>query len=691
MSTSTHSSLDDISQTLLLAESSSFIGKFKVTLDQVSPHPHQRLVSDDWVIKLHAKFVEVGVDRAAHPVKVLLKGHPGVLLGNGPQSNSSQPVPELQSDMSCLVYHGQHRLAACRKLEDPADHWWYADVYSSDLETLHPAEFLTLMHSRNESEFRYSASDADRFIAMYRLLRLYQQGQVNKETYVASQMRLERYVPKDGARQGLKNLLRSPELAASISGLLECFHLRPCFNATTWGKKLVKGRFYAVSVGLITEMMEQCRLLQGDSEEHPVGPYKLSAQSCSWKSLESSVKRKGHAWAELKGGAQQALDRIRSRPPTFLHLMNPKGTDGWMLGTTVLVSTVCMRYSADKRLKVCLPSVLTSDIVGAALGDMYELGQHLIHMIAGRAYLERYTSNQAHEAEEDHPQGIILMVLRDLLKGKTNSNYPIKIINFMWTSRASLLAELKALRIAPAPEVLAQDYQSLINNSEPWWELLSLFKLRKLDQGLGLTVPKRFVEIRAPSRLMSPDEDAPPVLQQSPATDLTSRLSPRSRHKTAQSSHGLVPTPHQGVIAPTQAHNLRNPSNAGRTDKPDGTEVSNGQLLGEPPRKRRRMERSHSGGDRSPAYNTPDSPPSASSSSLRNRAKATNNHQNAFSPDGAITQLKQLEAIIPDLKPDEVVALEGLLACVSRLHTTNCMARVLGTVNEHLPVSELLL
>ncbi|KAG9087672.1 hypothetical protein FRC06_002432 [Ceratobasidium sp. 370] len=687
---STPSQFDDASQTLLLAEPSFLIGKFKVMLEQIKPHPHQRLLSEDWVIKLHARFVELGVDRAAHPVKVLIHDQLGVLSENGQQSGSMQSVPELPNSISCFVYHGQHRLAACGKLEDPEEHWWYAEVYNSDLEKSHPAEFLTLMHSSNECEFRYPVSDADRFIAMYRLLQLYQQGLVNKDTYMASQMRLERLVPKDGIKQGLKNLLRSPELADSISVMLERSHLRSCFNATTWGKKLVKGRFYAVSVGLITEMMEQCRLLQGDSEEYPVGPYKLSAQSCSWSNLESSVKRKGHVWADLKGGAQQALARIRARPPTFVHLMNPKGTDGWMLGTTVHVSPassiVCKLFDTNKSPKACLPSVLTSDLVAAALGDMYQLGQHLIHMIAGPARLERYTSNQAHEAEEDHPHGIILMVLHDLLRGKPNSNYPVKIINFMWVSRAVLLAELKAQHIAPAPEVLAPDYQTLINTSRPWWELLSLFKLRRFDRGLGLSVPKQFVDIGKLPGSTSQDEDSPP-LEQSSMIYSTSPLSLRSQQRAAQSSPIHAPTLHQQLNTPPHANAYSNTNTGDYTNKPDRPEVSDGEVSRESPWKRRRVERSCPEGDRSPVY-TPNSPPSVNTPVSDNGSSTTTEQRNLLGPNGAATQLKQLEAIIPDLNPDEALALEGLLAHVSHLHKTRCMARVLGTVNQHLPVSD---
>ncbi|KAG9095039.1 hypothetical protein FS749_011227 [Ceratobasidium sp. UAMH 11750] len=336
--------------------------------------------------------------------------------------------------------------------------------------------------------------------------------------------------------------------------------------------------------------------------------------------------------------------------------------------------------------KACLPAVLTSDLVAAALGDMYELGQHLIHMIAGPACLERYTSNQAHEAEEDHPHGIILMVLQDLLKGKTNSNYPVKIMNVMWVSRAMLLAELKAQRVAPASSVSARDYQTLINTSRPWWELLSLFKLRKLDRGLGLTVAKQFIEPRAPSISTSPAENAPPI-QRSSIINSTSRLSPRSRHRAEHTRHTHVPTPRQQLTTPTHADTDDTPSSGGHTNKPQQSEVSDRESPSELPRKRRRVEQDHPEGEQSTVH-TVDVPSSANIPASGNNSSHTiTQPQNMFGPDAATTQLKHLEAIIPDLKPDEASALEGLLAHVSCLHKTSCMARVLSTVNEHLPVS----
>ncbi|KAG9084832.1 hypothetical protein FS749_004919, partial [Ceratobasidium sp. UAMH 11750] len=491
------------SGTILVAESTFFIGKFKLWLDQVEPHPNQRALSEDWVGELYARFQETGIDRALHPIKVLLKEPPAASVLEA--SGRGAGVADLPTDLPCLVYQGQHRVAACKRLDRPEEHWWFAEVYSPDLEKSHPAEFLTLMHSSNEEEYRFPISDADRFMAMYRLLELHDKGLVDKSTYVVNQARLERNIPKDCTRQGLKNLLRSKELAESIAQVLSLPHLRPCFNAATWGKKLVKGRFYTVRTSkficLIREMIEQCRLLQGSSEVHHLKAYKLPASGCTWKSLQSGVKKKSHPWAELDGGAEQALERVKVRPPTFVHLMNPKGKDDWMLDNTV-----------------SLPSVLTSDSVLGFMSQMYQLGQHLIHMIAGRERLERYISNQAHENEDDHPHGIIFLVLQERLKGRESSNYPIKIIHHLWKTRDTLHAELSARGMSDPLSITKLAYQDLIDTSQPWWELLSLFKLRKLHHGLDLVVSKHFASsenIPGPGPAASEDSQMPPLSHQS--------------------------------------------------------------------------------------------------------------------------------------------------------------------------------
>lgn len=104
------------------------------------------------------------------------------------------------------------------------------------------------MHSSNEDEYRLSTTDPDRFMAMYRLRQMRDDERIAQEVYEVNQERLERAVVKDGTRQGLKNLLRSPILSDSIAQALQHTHLRPGFNASTWGKKLTKGRFYRVSL-----------------------------------------------------------------------------------------------------------------------------------------------------------------------------------------------------------------------------------------------------------------------------------------------------------------------------------------------------------------------------------------------------------------------------------------------------------
>ena len=103
------------------------------------------------------------------------------------------------------------------------------------------------MHSSNEEEYRLTTTDYDRFMVMYRLRQMREKETITEETYKANQERLERAVVKESTRQGLKNLLRSSILSNAVAQALQHVHLRPGFNAGTWGKKLTKGRFYRVS------------------------------------------------------------------------------------------------------------------------------------------------------------------------------------------------------------------------------------------------------------------------------------------------------------------------------------------------------------------------------------------------------------------------------------------------------------
>lgn len=118
------------SQVILHAEPVFFIGNFVVAADQVKPHPSQRLLCQEWVDSLHQRFQDVGIDRAAHPIKVLLEKSCGLeSLTEMSREPGSQLVPELPKEVALLVYHGQHRIAACLKMEDVGEHWWYAEVY----------------------------------------------------------------------------------------------------------------------------------------------------------------------------------------------------------------------------------------------------------------------------------------------------------------------------------------------------------------------------------------------------------------------------------------------------------------------------------------------------------------------------------------------------------------------------------
>lgn len=118
------------SQAILLAEPGFLVGKYRVSACQVRPHPSQRLLCNKWVDTLHQKFEEVGIDRAAHPIKVLLeKSQDGDTLMQSLGGTNGEPVEELPNCMVVLVYHGQHRIAACQKMDDPGEHWWFAEVY----------------------------------------------------------------------------------------------------------------------------------------------------------------------------------------------------------------------------------------------------------------------------------------------------------------------------------------------------------------------------------------------------------------------------------------------------------------------------------------------------------------------------------------------------------------------------------
>ncbi|KAG8737096.1 hypothetical protein FRC10_008588, partial [Ceratobasidium sp. 414] len=481
-STATATTQDVLAYTLLNAETKYFVGRFRVLTSQVQPHPNQRQLSEAWVDSLHQRFLEVGIDRVAFPIKVLLADTINLNDLQHVITANNITIPELPSHLKTLVYHGQHRVAACHRMVDKDEHWWIAEVYQRVLEHTHPAELLTLMHMGNEDEHRLFTSDADRFLAMYRLSCMLRDQQITPEVYLENYNRMVRAVVKDTTRHGLTNLVASEELADAIARALEHPCLRSSFNASTWGKKLVKGRFFKVGnptvllmACLIDEMVEQCRLLQGTHTDVSEKPFTLPAASCSWSQLKISVKKKDHPWKELPGGAVATLARVRQRNPAFSSYLNPSGSDDWTIPNTVL-----------------LPSVLTSESVCAQLKDMYHLAQHLINIAAGPMHLDTYTSHTSHSSEVDHPVGIITTVLKDKLGGKP-SNFPHRIILTMWQCRKLLLEGLTQAGIKSAADTHRDQYKQIIQTNRSWWEILRMFKMSKLP-GLGLVVPKVFAQ-----------------------------------------------------------------------------------------------------------------------------------------------------------------------------------------------------
>ncbi|KAF8748022.1 hypothetical protein RHS01_05036 [Rhizoctonia solani] len=352
---------------------------------------------------------------------------------------------------------------------DQEEHWWIAEVYNPDLEKNHPAEFLTQMHLKNEEEKRLKSSDAERFLVLHKLHKLHRDGNISKHVFDNSFAVLTRSIINPASRHGLINLLRSDVLADAVKDVLDNLFLHPTFNASTWGKKLVKGRFYQLVADLLHEMIAQCKLIQSTSLLVDSQPFQLASQCCTWRYLEKSTLKKDHPWTKLPGGASSTLERVKQRPLDFVTFLNPDGSGEWTLSQTVL-----------------LPSVLTSELIYSELNTMYHLTQHLIKIIAGSESLDKYTSKTPHTSEEDHPVGIISRLIRYRTQGK-QSNIPHMLIHQLWTNREIYVSELSQHGISNALSTESKEYNELLRLSKHWRELISLLKLSKLSEGVVLS------------------------------------------------------------------------------------------------------------------------------------------------------------------------------------------------------------
>ncbi|QRV99215.1 hypothetical protein RhiJN_27234 [Ceratobasidium sp. AG-Ba] len=297
-------------------------------------------------------------------------------------------------------------------------------------------------------------------------------------------------------------------------------------------------------------MSEQCRLLVDGQSEVPSKALSLSATACSIKALEKGVKKKGHAWGGLPGGAEAALARVRARSPGFATVLNPSGSDGWTFPETASVTglnkeTMLMIVIL---LKVLLPSVLTSDTVAGSLKDMYNLMQHIIHVTAGRVLLDKYMGNSAHAAHDDHPFGILCIVLNDKFAGKV-TNFPHKIIYTMWQQRGALLQELKTYAMPAAIDADLSHYSMLIKKSQKWWEVFRMFKISQFA-GQKLKIPKTFDVLsddrkekllKSMQKKRQRDQDCASTEQHSDSDPVVEPPITRQRLRRLSSSSELIP------------------------------------------------------------------------------------------------------------------------------------------------------
>lgn len=117
-------------QTIFHAETKHLVGRFTIQASHIKPHPYQRPLSNEWVDSLLQKFQDFGIDRAGYPIKVLLESSTDPLpIAELPGQGPSSEVPQLPAGIDVLVYDGQHRVEACRRLEHTSEHWWFAEVY----------------------------------------------------------------------------------------------------------------------------------------------------------------------------------------------------------------------------------------------------------------------------------------------------------------------------------------------------------------------------------------------------------------------------------------------------------------------------------------------------------------------------------------------------------------------------------
>ncbi|KAG8759676.1 hypothetical protein FRC11_001588, partial [Ceratobasidium sp. 423] len=471
-------------ETIAQHRKSCLVGTFKVWLSQIENHKDQRALDQAWVDELAERIGNPEVlNRALHPISVILKDDTwvkklSVILEN--RADKSQ-VPDLPKEMSALVFSGQHRVEMLAQLglQEPEALWWHADVYKSQLETQHPAEFLTMMHESNTPQIMKPAQDVDLFRAVVKLKGLLEAKVISWESFLQNRRALIGF--DKNIFRSISSLTHNKELADAIMEALSRAHIADVFSAGSW-RRLATGRMYMVAAGLVSEMTAQVDLLVQGMREVPREVLSLQPSRCKISTIQSLLNQKkkpSHPWEVLPGGTAAALARVRVRPDHLVTNLNPKKGNPWSMPELVL-----------------LPSCLGGSAVEDELKLTQKLVQHLLKMIVNAEDLKRYTTSlpDTQEADLDHPAAMVAQVLQEIHKKspKDIAGYENKVLHNLWTNRVVLHKQLDEHKVPQFQDTTMADYEHLLRVSKPWWQLLRIFKTPQLPFGLKLVIPREF-------------------------------------------------------------------------------------------------------------------------------------------------------------------------------------------------------
>ncbi|KDN34382.1 hypothetical protein RSAG8_12530, partial [Rhizoctonia solani AG-8 WAC10335] len=458
------------------------IGTFTVFLNQTRNHPDQRALDQEWVDQLVERIGMPGVlNRALHPISAILEDETwDEELSRLLEEKGKDSAPYLPDGAQVLVFAGQHRLAMLSQLDlgGSGQLWWHAQIYKRELETKHPAEFLTMMHESNSPQVMKSSSDVDLFRAVRKLKSLLKSGIITQQIFLENR-RMLLSGSDERINRAICNLTRNEELMDTIGGALARVHIAKVFSAGSW-MRITTGRLYMVAIGLIREMTAQVDQLTEGMSEVPEQVLSLQPRVCLVSKLKGfGTKRKSqpHAWDILPGGREAALKRAVVRPLNFVTRLNPKKDDSWSLPHMVL-----------------LPSCLGSKLVEDELRLMQTVTNHIIKMVSTEEQYDQYNSKgnpETLEGATDHPAGVIALFLTKMHPNDPNvRDYEYKILHRIWVNRTKLHEQLDEYNIPPVESTSEDYYQKLIDASEDWWSIMRLFKVPQLPS--KLTVPKVF-------------------------------------------------------------------------------------------------------------------------------------------------------------------------------------------------------